>query len=157
MSNAVSIRKCEISDVEILVKMRLEFLKEAGYVKDTTNVQELIQELEEYIRSHVNKDLFFWVAEIDTVAVSTGVLMFWDKLPICAGKQNGSKVGYVSNMYTIPKFRRKGIASNIVKEIIKYGKNLGMLKIMLHASEDGKGVYKNLGFTTNESFMEIKL
>ena len=60
-------------------------------------------------------------------------------------------------MYTIPEYRRNGIASNIVGEIVKYGKSIGMLKIMLHALEDGKGVYKNLGFVTNESFMEMKI
>lgn len=157
MNNTVSIRRCEISDVELLVKLRMEFLKEAGHVKDSTNVQELTQELQEYIKSYINNDLFFWVAEIDTVAVATGALSFWQKLPINAGKQNGSKIGYISNMYTIPECRRKGIASNIVKEIIKYGKSIGMLKIMLHALEDGKGVYKRLGFSTNESFMEMKL
>lgn len=157
MNNTVSIRRCEISDVELLVKLRLEFLKEAGHVKDGTNVQELTHELEEYIKSHINKDLFFWIAEIETVAVSTGALSLWEKLPIYAGKQNGSKIGYISNMYTIPECRSKGIASNIVKEIIKYGKSIGMLKVMLHALEDGKGVYKRLGFSTNESFMEMKL
>lgn len=92
-------------------------MKEAGLVKDSTNIQELTRELEEYIKSHINKDLFFWVAEIETVAVSTGALSFWEKLPIYAGKQNGLKVGYVSNMYTIPEYRRKGIASSIVKDI----------------------------------------
>ncbi len=157
MNNTVSIRRCEISDLELLVKLRMEFLKEAGHVKDNMNVSDLAHELEEYIKSHINKDLFFWVAEIETVAVSTGALSFWQKLPIYAGKQNGSKVGYVSNMYTIPEYRRKGIASDIVKEIVRYGKSAGMLKIMLHALEDGKGVYKRLGFSTSESFMEMKL
>ena len=63
MNNTISIRRCEISDVEILVKMRLEFLKEAGHVEDSTNVQELTHELEEYIKSHINKDLFFPVVQ----------------------------------------------------------------------------------------------
>ena len=57
----------------------------------------------------------------------------------------------------LSKFSRKGIASNIVEEIIMFGKEFGMLKIMLHALEDGKGVYKNLGFTASENYMEIKL
>ena len=156
MNNAVRIRRCEISDLEVLVKMRVEFLKEAGHVKDGANAKELAHELAEYIKSHINKDLFFWVAEIEEIAVSTGALSFWEKLPLYAGKQNGSKVGYISNMYTIPEYRRKGIASNIVEEIIKFGKEIGMLKIMLHALEDGKNVYKNLGFSANESFMEMK-
>jgi GNAT superfamily N-acetyltransferase len=157
MSNALRIRRCEISDLEVLVKMRVEFLKEAEHVKDGTNVKELTLELAEYIKSHINKDLFFWVAEIEEIAVSTGALSFWEKLPIYAGKQNGSKIGYISNMYTVPEYRRKGIASDILEEIIKFGKEIGMLKIMLHALEDGKGVYKSLGFSISESFMEMKL
>jgi GNAT superfamily N-acetyltransferase len=157
MRSTVSIRRCEISDVEILVKMRLEFLKEAGHVKDGTNVKELTYELAEYIKSHIDKDLFFWVAEIEENVVSTGALSLWEKLPIYSGKQNGSKVGYISNMYTVQEYRKKGIASNIVEEIIKFGKEIGMLKIMLHALEDGKNVYNNLGFSANESFMEKKL
>jgi GNAT superfamily N-acetyltransferase len=157
MSKGVNIRKCKIGDMELIVRLRLEFLKEAGYFKKSTNAEELFHELEQYIKFHINNDLFFWVAEIETATVSIGALSLWEKLPVYAEKQNGSRVGYVSNMYTIPEYRRKGIASNIVNEIVKYAKSIGMIKIMLHALEDGKGVYKNLGFTASESFMEMKL
>jgi hypothetical protein len=58
MSKGVNIRKCEIGDMELIVRLRLEFLKEAGYFKKSTNAEELFHELEQYIRFHINNDLF---------------------------------------------------------------------------------------------------
>ena len=155
MDNSVNIRKCDCADLEVLIKMRIEFLKEAGHVKDDEDVSDLYNEIREYILMHLNKDLFFWLAEIENEVVASGAVSIWDKLPIKAG--NGSKVGYFSNMYTRPLYRKKGIASCLMKHIIQFLKAEGIQKAMLHALEDGKGVYKKLGFGTSDNFMEMKI
>jgi GNAT superfamily N-acetyltransferase len=151
------IRKCEQSDLEVLVKMRLEFLKEAGIVKDNEDVCDLYNEINEYINMRLDKDLHFWLAEINNEAVAIGAVSIWDKLPLGVGKNSNNKIGYFSNMYTRPEYRKKGIASSILEHIIQFLKENGIQKAMLHALEDGKRIYKEIGFSTNENHMEMKI
>jgi GNAT superfamily N-acetyltransferase len=155
--NSYCIRKCGHYDLEVLTVMRLEFLKEAGHIKDGDDISSLYNELLEFMKVHLDKDLHIWVAESDGKAVATGAVSIWDKLPTGQGKDNRSKIGYVSNMYTRPEYRKKGIAGSIVQHILQFMKDEGISKTMLHALEDGKGIYRKSGFATNENFMEMKI
>ena len=66
------------------------------------------------------------------------------------------KFPYLMSMYTVPEFRRKGVASLIVTEAIKWSQENNFDRISLHSSKDGIGLYKKFGFTqTNE--MRLKL
>jgi GNAT superfamily N-acetyltransferase len=57
-----------------------------------------------------------------------------------------SLVPYLVSMYTVPRFRRKGLASKIVKEAMKWAKRNGHNKMTLHASSAGRKVYTKLGW-----------
>lgn len=50
-----------------------------------------------------------------------------------------------------------GIASEIMKRMIQFLKMEGIQKAMLHAFEDGKGIYMKFGSSSNEDFMEMKI
>jgi GNAT superfamily N-acetyltransferase len=63
---------------------------------------------------------------------------------------------YLLSMYTLPEYRKMGIASLIITEAIKWSKEYGYDRISLHASKQGKSVYEKFGFQqTNE--MRLKL
>lgn len=53
---------------------------------------------------------------------------------------------YLLSMYTEPDFRRRGVASMVVKEAIKWCRKNKYERLMLHASEMGRRVYSQLGF-----------
>ena len=53
---------------------------------------------------------------------------------------------YLLSMYTEPDFRRRGVASMVVKEAIEWCRRNKHERLMLHASEMGRGVYSKLGF-----------
>lgn len=55
-------------------------------------------------------------------------------------------VPYVLSVYTRPEFRRKGLASMIMKEAMEWGRRHGYYKIVLHASRTGRKVYSQLGW-----------
>lgn len=63
---------------------------------------------------------------------------------------------YLLSMYTLPEYRKMGVASLIITEAIKWSKDNGYDRISLHASNQGRTLYENLGFKqTNE--MRLKL
>ena len=53
---------------------------------------------------------------------------------------------YVMSMYTVPKYRGLGVATKIVKNAMSWTSRLGYSRLTLHASDDGRRVYKKLGF-----------
>ena len=53
---------------------------------------------------------------------------------------------YLLSMYTEPDFRRRGVASMVVKEAINWCRKNKYERLMLHASEMGRKVYSQLGF-----------
>jgi GNAT superfamily N-acetyltransferase len=55
-------------------------------------------------------------------------------------------VPYVLSVYTRPEFRRNGLASMIMEEVMGWGKKRGHYKIVLHASVPGRKVYSKLGW-----------
>jgi len=53
---------------------------------------------------------------------------------------------YVLSMYTEPEFRGRGVASRIVREMMRRSRARGFGRIVLHASRFGRSVYERLGF-----------
>jgi GNAT superfamily N-acetyltransferase len=56
------------------------------------------------------------------------------------------KVPYLLSMYTEPAFRRKGLATMIVKECMEWARAKGYRGLTLHASKKGRKVYSELGW-----------
>jgi ribosomal protein S18 acetylase RimI-like enzyme len=57
----------------------------------------------------------------------------------------------VLNVYVESAWRRRGVAEALMREVLTALKARGIRRIVLHASEDGRRLYKRLGFVpTNE-------
>jgi GNAT superfamily N-acetyltransferase len=58
----------------------------------------------------------------------------------------GGRIPYLMSFYTEPAYRGKGLATLIVKEAMKWGREKGYPWMMLHATAAGRGVYERLGW-----------
>jgi predicted acetyltransferase len=58
------------------------------------------------------------------------------------------KVAGVWNVGTVREYRRRGVASAIMRYILSEARTLGYESSMLLASEDGKPLYEKLGYET---------
>jgi GNAT superfamily N-acetyltransferase len=54
-------------------------------------------------------------------------------------------------MYTLPRYRNKGIATQLLERIVKEAALLGCDKITLNASPMGKPLYAKFGFNNVEN------
>lgn len=59
------------------------------------------------------------------------------------------------NMYTNPKYRRKGIAYKTLDMLIKEIKSKGISSISLEATDMGRPLYEKYGFVKMNSEMEL--
>jgi len=63
------------------------------------------------------------------------------KISIVSGRQAN-----IGNVYTDPEWRRRGLATLLIKRIIAWSCEEGIISLVLHASDEGRAVYERLGF-----------
>ena len=65
-----------------------------------------------------------------------------------------------SGVYTLPEYRGRGICTQIMKNLVEYGKKRKLSRIQLESTELGHSVYEKIGFEDSEHMfipMEIEL
>lgn len=68
----------------------------------------------------------------------------------------GHAVAHVNAVYVQPPYRRRGIASELVREAIAWARDRGCVRVRLRSSDDGRRVYERLGFRPGRE-MELEL
>ncbi len=58
----------------------------------------------------------------------------------------GDRAPYLMSMYTDREARGKGYASLVVRAAVRWAKDHGHKVVILHASDEGKGIYERAGF-----------
>ena len=81
----------------------------------------------------------------DGVAVGSGAVWLMPMQPR-PGPLGRPEMPYVLSMYTEPSHRGRGVATRIVRELLRWSRAQGYGRIFLHASAAGRSVYARLGF-----------
>jgi GNAT superfamily N-acetyltransferase len=81
--------------------------------------------------------------------------MFWRHLPGPAALDGRKAV--IANMYTLPEYRKRGIATELMRLQIGEAETRDVKVINLSATADGRKVYEKLGFINDENEMRLKL
>jgi len=68
----------------------------------------------------------------------------------------GFHSAYVSNVWVEPQWRRRGIASTLMRMAVEWAKQHGCEVVRLRSSKMGRAVYAGLGFVTSDE-MEFRL
>ena len=145
-------RKATLEDVATLVKLREQQLIDEGF----SILQDISAELKDYFNCCLADNSFVaWLAIEDNIIVATSGLCFY-QLPPNYSNPSGRNA-YVTNMFTLKEYRRRGIASALLEKILYEAHSLGFSVIRLHASEDGKPLYLKFGFADSDGYMALKI
>lgn len=141
----INYRRADISDIETLVELRLRFIRQ--YQPD--RVAELDAEIETGIRRYYTETIptgecIHWLAESENRTIGGGALSIRSYAPGLL-LRNG-KSAYIFNIYTESGFRKRGIATEIVRRLIADAEQCGVTRLELHATEMGCPIYEKLGF-----------
>jgi GNAT superfamily N-acetyltransferase len=63
----------------------------------------------------------------------------------------------LAGMYVVPRYRRRGVASELTKYAIQWCRDHGCKRIRLQASVQGRPIYESLGFVTATEMMRLDL
>lgn len=137
-------RKAEKIDIEQLVDMRIEYLKEdLGEVAIYDEVQ-LRKNLQLFFEEHLNNDIDAFVALYGNEIVSTSFTSYYFRLPHPDFPKG--KAGVPINGYTKPMYRKKGLAGSLLKLSADYAKDLDVELLNMEVTEKGLPVCKEIGF-----------
>lgn len=145
-----------IEDINELTKMRIAYISDAEHSIEEKDEQIILKKLPEYFLKHLGQDLIVFVAKEVNEIVATAFLLIIEK-PCNLNFING-RIGNVLNVYTVPQYRRKGISTHLMNDLIKYARELEIDLIELKATNEGYPLYKKLGFCERSSnYIDMKL
>lgn len=143
MFGTLKYRFADTNDLDLLVQLRLDFIE-----ADRENEQyDIIKEnCYSYFQTSLQNGFCDVIlAEAEEIIVGTGIVFYYNSVPSTFNITG--KNAYVTSMYVKEEYRRKGIATTMLKQLIDVSNKKGYPIIMLNASEMGKTLYKKLGFT----------
>ncbi|WP_210619688.1 GNAT family N-acetyltransferase [Mammaliicoccus lentus] len=144
------IKKATIDDLNIIVKLRKQQLIDEG----SNPIIDIDHDLETFFTNVITDESLYQLLAVENEEViATGAIIYYP-FPPSYINQSGERA-YVTNIYTHPNFRGRGIAQQIISLLIKDAEARDIKKIFLAASPLGKPVYKKLGFEEAPEWMEI--
>lgn len=141
----MELRFATLKDINTLVRLRFDFLANFKEVLTTDEKKSITLQLHNYYRKHINRDFFAAFAEMEGDVVSAAFLVIYEK-PANPWFKTG-KTATLLNVLTYPGHRKKGYAAKTISLLIEKAKQLNVSYIDLSASETGKPLYEELGFT----------
>ena len=148
----IEYRRLTEKEITTFIGMRIQQLREEGAKEEI----DLVPALREYYMRHMADGTFVsWLAWDGENIIGTSGMSFVEKPPYC-GCPSG-KMGLLSSMYTNPKYRRMGIARELLSRVINDAREYGCGTIQITASDMGVKLYADFGFVHNGNFMQYKL
>ena len=139
-------------ELDIFIEMRINQLREQGATEDI----DLRPALSDYYRRHMADGTFVsWLALSDGAIIATSGMSFVEKPPYFSCPTG--KIGLISSMYTDPRYRRQGIAKELLSRIVTDAKAYGCSCVQITASEMGVFLYEDFGFVRNKNFLQLRL
>jgi GNAT superfamily N-acetyltransferase len=140
------IRRATPKDAELLVRHRRLMFKEMLHPK-ASDLDEMDRSYRGWALELMRRRRFHgYIVTAGRGRVAASGCLWLREVQPSPGQPSGM-VPYVLSVYTEPEFRRKGLASMIVKQAMDWSKKKGYRKMTLHASRAGRRVYEKLGWT----------
>ncbi len=145
-------RVATLNEIDKLVELRKKQLIDVG----SSPNEDITEELHKFFEKKMNDGTMIeWVVEEGNEIIATSAIVFYEFPPSFTNK-SGIK-GYITNMYTAPEYRGRGIASSLLDKLINEAKARNVHKLWLGASEMGRPVYLKYGFEEKNIWLDLHI
>jgi ribosomal protein S18 acetylase RimI-like enzyme len=145
-----TIRRAVLEDGQVIVAHRRAMFWDMGR-RDLAALDAMSARFEPWLLAKMRAGEYLaWFAASAGGEIAAGLgLWLMDWPPHLVG--SGPRRGNIVNVYTNPESRRNGLARSLVRAALDWCRDNGVDCVILHASEEGRGLYEGLGFrATNE-------
>ena len=136
--------KADTNDIAGLTRLRLGYLSEDYGEIAQDDLKRIGDSLPTYFRRHLNEDLYAFVCR-DGDSIAGCCFLYVSEKPANPAFISG-RTGTVMNVYTLPEFRRMGIAGKLMKLLLSESEKVGLDFVELKATDAGYSLYRSLGF-----------
>lgn len=150
MLDQLIVRSTTLDDLDVIVRHRRLMFMDMGYL-DPAALDAMDARYRVWVADKIERDVYMgWlvVDESGEVAAGVGVwIQEWQPLPVDTSERRG----YVLNVYTAPRYRRRGLARRLMTMLLDACRNQGINSLVLHSSDEARHLYESMGFVpTNE-------
>ena len=144
------------SDIEELVNTRIIVLRAANKLSDDIDMSKVKEESYRYYKEFLaaGEHIAYLVYD-DNIFIGAGGVSFYKVMPTY--HNSTGRKAYIMNMYTVPEYRRKGIAFKTLDLLVNEVRKKGILQISLEATAAGRPLYEKYGFRQMADEMELIL
>jgi len=139
-----AVRRASTDDINTLVAHRRAMFVDMGY-RDEKALDSMAGKCQAWLLTRMNRaEYLAWlaIAPDRSIVAGTGLwLMDWPPHMTGIGRR-----GNILNVYTAVEFRRRGLAGELKKAAMQWCRSNGTDIVVLHASPDGRRLYKSMGF-----------
>lgn len=138
-----------------LAEMRRQMFISMGKADDE-RMQTVLHAFTEWVADAIRRGIYIgWLVETaksEPIANAGLLLLEWPPNL----RDLGLVRGYILNVWTSPDHRRKGIARALMQTVMAEARARKIHVLALHASDEGKQVYEQLGFRTSREMMFVE-
>ena len=151
MLTPVVIRHATAADAQLLADHRVAMFREMGSVQPQLE-ERLHHASAAYFAAAIPAGEYVgWIAYApdNSQAVAGAGVQFRSLLPrptVAGDSLMLGQEGLVLNVYTVPSWRRRGVARHLMETIIAWAPEAGIVRLVLAASPAGRSLYENIGF-----------
>lgn len=136
------------SDIEVVLALRFEML---GVVNEGAEFDEAFRRrTRDYFTSGKQTTV---LAYCSGEAVGCATICYLTVMPTYSHK-SGNRA-HIMNVYVRKEHRRQGLARKMMEVLLDEAKSRGVTSVTLDSTESGKPLYKALGFSGSEEYMEL--
>jgi GNAT superfamily N-acetyltransferase len=153
------IRSATPADAQLLATQRVAMFRDMGRTTRAIE-QPLLESCADYFSTALaNGEYVGWVAQVTDGArqpIGGAGLQFRPLVPrtdptgtlLVVGRE-----GLILNMYVEPTHRRHGVGRALMETLIQWAPGAGVVRLVLHASPDGRRLYESLGFADSNEML----
>jgi GNAT superfamily N-acetyltransferase len=144
------------SDLEQLANLRWNFRMESGEEKAAMSREEFVEKCVEFFKEKTKGDYhIYWIAEEEGEIISQIFVHKIDMIPRPC--KINDQFGYITNNYTKPEYRAKGVGTKLLKKVIEWAKSEDLELLIVYPSEKSHTFYERVGFRMENEVMELTL
>ena len=147
-------KRATVENIDELVRTRIIVLRAANKLSDNTDMSVVEKEsFAYYQRALENGEHIAYLVYNNGTFIGAGGVSFYQVMPTYHNPTG--KKAYIMNMYTVPEYRRQGIAIHTLDLLVRDAREQGVSQIALEATDMGRPLYERYGFVKMENEMEL--
>lgn len=136
------------SDIDELIRLRIAYMEDDFGSVSEHERECMEQQLPDYFNRKLGDELIAFTARDGEKIVGVAYLHIIE-MPANSILLNGL-YGEVLSVFTEHEYRGKGICTQLIKNLVEYGRKRGLGRVDLSATKEGYPIYKKAGFVDKE-------